>query len=409
MSADDVSTTVQTVDAPRPTRAPGRDRYLDLLRAVALCRVVAAHTFVGVGWLSLAFPAMGVMFALAGSLMARSLERPAATVVRNRARRLLLPLWVFAATILAGMLWQGWRPAETSGGWWSVLLWFVPVGDAPAPHDLGPVDGPIASTWAYDSADLLWYLRTYFWLVLLSPLLLRAFRRWPWPTLVAPLVAAVLMDLGLVTAPGPAEGPVTDLVTYAACWVLGFAHRDGLLARIPLRRVLVAGCVLMAAGLAWAWGRLAENEWDIALISPAQALWSLGACAMLLRIAPAWSALPRPLRFLDPAVTLVNNRAVTVYLWHNVLTVLAVPVIDALWAVPALELSIPWLLDSSWLQLALVWAMLGLVILAVGWVEDLAARRPARLWPTGRRTSHRSTSHRSAPGRSAPGRATIAP
>jgi peptidoglycan/LPS O-acetylase OafA/YrhL len=60
---------------PVPNRS-GRDRYLDMLRAIALTRIVAYHTFSGVAWLTLIFPSMGVMFALAGSLMARSLERP---------------------------------------------------------------------------------------------------------------------------------------------------------------------------------------------------------------------------------------------------------------------------------------------------------------------------------------------
>ncbi|ALO97211.1 hypothetical protein KMT30_01160 [Streptomyces sp. IBSBF 2953] len=36
-------------------------------------------------------------------------------------------------------------------------------------------------------AAVLWYLRTYLWLVLTSPLLLPLFRRWPTPTLLAPL------------------------------------------------------------------------------------------------------------------------------------------------------------------------------------------------------------------------------
>ncbi|CAL9302020.1 hypothetical protein SUDANB51_04784 [Streptomyces sp. enrichment culture] len=49
-----------------------RDRYFDVLRAVALVRVVAYHTF-GWAWAGLVFPSMGVMFGLAGTLMARSL------------------------------------------------------------------------------------------------------------------------------------------------------------------------------------------------------------------------------------------------------------------------------------------------------------------------------------------------
>ena len=74
---------------PGPKR-PGRDRYLDLLRSIALVRVVAYHLF-GWAWLTVLFPSMGVMFALAGSLMARSLSRPAWGVIRGRVRRLLPP------------------------------------------------------------------------------------------------------------------------------------------------------------------------------------------------------------------------------------------------------------------------------------------------------------------------------
>lgn len=47
---------------PRP-KGGGRDRYFDALRAIALVRVVAYHTF-GWAWVGLVFPSMGVMFAL---------------------------------------------------------------------------------------------------------------------------------------------------------------------------------------------------------------------------------------------------------------------------------------------------------------------------------------------------------
>jgi peptidoglycan/LPS O-acetylase OafA/YrhL len=390
VSAEEAPAAIRTVVAPPPPRAPGRDRYLDLLRAVALVRVVAYHTFPGAGWLSIAFPAMGVMFALAGSLMARSLQRPAAAVIRGRARRLLLPLWVYVAAILAGLLVAGWRPATTPGGWWGVLLWFVPVGDPPVPESIGPPDGAIDPSWAFQGAEILWYIRTYFWLVLLSPLLLRVFRRWPWPTLLAPLVPAVLLGAGVVTLPEPLDSPVTDVVTFASCWMLGFAHNDGLLQRLPRRVVLTGGGAAMAAGFAWVWSHAAELGWDINEVPLAQALWSLGACSMLLRISPSWSALPPRIRFLDPAVTLVNNRAVTIYLWHNLLLVLTVVLIDPLWDVPALDQGVPWLLDSAWLQLLLVWVLLAGAVLAVGWVEDVAARRPPRLWPSGRRPRDRA-------------------
>ena len=52
----------------RATAPAGRDGYFDLLRAVALVRVVAYHTF-GWAWAGMVFPSMGVMFALAGTLI----------------------------------------------------------------------------------------------------------------------------------------------------------------------------------------------------------------------------------------------------------------------------------------------------------------------------------------------------
>ena len=53
---------------------PLRNRYVDLLRALAIVRVVFHHN---IGWalLTVAFPTMSLMFALDGSLMASSLDR----------------------------------------------------------------------------------------------------------------------------------------------------------------------------------------------------------------------------------------------------------------------------------------------------------------------------------------------
>ncbi|NEE24957.1 acyltransferase, partial [Streptomyces sp. SID7982] len=37
------------------------------------------------------------------------------------------------------------------------------------------------------------------------------------------------------------------------------------------------------------------------------------------------------------------------------------------------------------LMTLLIWPLLALMIVAVGWVEDVAAKRRPRLWPDGRR------------------------
>lgn len=369
--------------ATTKVRAPVRDKYLDLLRAIALCRVVVFHTFYQAVWLSF-FPSMGVMFALAGSLMARSLDqRPAAVVLRNRARRLLLPLWVYGVVVVGGLLLQGWRPASEPGGWWRLLTWLVPIADPAAPADIGGESGLLPSNWGFQSVEILWYIRAYFWFVLLSPFLLRTFRRWPLTTTLAPLLLVVALTPGVVNVTGIAEGPVWDFGTYGACWMLGFAHHDGLLRRLSARTVLVCGAGLMVLGLISALAHVHEYGWDITVDSLAQGSWSLGACLLLLRVSPSWAQLPPRLRFLDGAVTLINNRAVTIYLWHNFVLMLTVPLTDPLWDVPVLDSTVPWLLESPGLLLAAMVPLLAVLVMAVGWVEDVAARRPPRLWPSG--------------------------
>lgn len=376
---------------PRPAggaaelvRAAGRDRYLDLLRAIALVRVVAYHAFAGAAWLSIAFPSMGVMFALAGSLMARSLERPPLGVLKSRTRRLLLPLWVYSGTVLLLLAWEGWTPSMDPGATpLNTLLWFIPIGDPPVPNPMGSDAGLVESTWAQQAQEILWYIRAYFWFMLLSPLLLRAFRRAPLPTLLAPLALLGVLTTGWVALPGWSVPTVTDFATFGACWILGFGHYLGHLRRLPLTSVLVAGAVVMALGFVWGANNLPPEGWDFSDIPLAQALWSLGFSAMLLRISPAWSAFPRPLRFLDKPVALINNRAMTIYLWHNLLLVITLVIINRLYNEEFLAKNFAWVLDSEWFQFVTVWILLGVLFLTIGWVEDFAAKRPAQQWPTG--------------------------
>ncbi|UKA53488.1 acyltransferase [Arthrobacter sp. FW305-BF8] len=375
-----------------PPRASSRDRYLDLLRAIALVRVVAYHSFAGAAWLSVAFPSMGVMFALAGSLMARSLERPAFGVLKSRSRRLLLPLWVYSATVLVLLLWQGWSPVVRAGGsWFEPLLWFIPLGDPPFPPNIGTDAGLVESSWALQAEEGMWYIRAYFWFMLLSPLLLKAFHRLPWTTLLAPLGLIAVLSTEVIPLPDWANSGITDFATYGSCWILGFAQYNGLLLKMPRRVVFPAGLVLMVLGLFWAANHLEDKGWDLNNIPFAQALWSLGFCAMLLRISPSWQALPRRIRFLDKPIALVNNRAITIYLWHNLLLVITVVVIDRLYEVDALATAIPGILDSEWTQFIAVWLLLAIMFLTIGWVEDVAARRSPQLWPAG--SLHRPPAH----------------
>lgn len=363
---------------------PGRDRYLDLLRALALVRVVAFHTF-GAGWLTMVFPAMGVMFALAGSLMANSLARPAPGVLLSRTRRLLPPLWAYSAIVLVLLAVWGWRPWEDGVSWTSMLLWFVPIGEPPTPAYL-PIPTRPGEEWLAEELGglttvVLWYIRTYFWLMLLSPLLLWAYRRAAWVTLVAPLALVAFLELGVVEEPTWGSGTLWNLATYGACWVLGFAHRDGSLQALRLRTVVILAAASMTAGMLWFVSHPGEGWLDLNESPLAQALWSLGFVAVLLRLSPSWSALPDGLRALDRPITLLNNRAITVYLWHYLLLLATYPVVDLLWNSEGLSSAVPWLLESEWPSFVLVWVFLAITVLVVGWVEDVAARRSLRWWP----------------------------
>src|SRR5687767_1251794 len=83
--------------ATSPARA-ARDPALDLLRGVALVRVVLWHTF-AMSWMTV-FAAIPLMFFVAGSLLAASGEqRSHLATVWRRCRRLLIPLWAYAAVV----------------------------------------------------------------------------------------------------------------------------------------------------------------------------------------------------------------------------------------------------------------------------------------------------------------------
>jgi cellulose synthase/poly-beta-1,6-N-acetylglucosamine synthase-like glycosyltransferase/peptidoglycan/xylan/chitin deacetylase (PgdA/CDA1 family) len=333
----------------------GRDRWFDTLRALALGRVITYHMF-GAAWLSLAFPAMGVMFALGGSLMARSLDRAPAQAVNSRLRRLLPALWALGALLLPAMIWHGWpdRPA-----WPALLTWLVPVAQPPG------------SEWAADVTGVLWYLVTYLWLVLLSPAMLRLYRKWPLPTVLLPLSLVLVLQTTSPDLGRPVDSVVTDLATFGACWIVGFAHRDGRLRRMSMASLVARATVCIGIAAAWVLTHH-EDGLDLNDIPVAQSFYSLGFVLLLLRAAPpmAWLARVRP---LDRLITALNSRALTIYLWHN-------PAIAVCFV--AGDMLDVWRIGKvGYLAVALV--ILLVIVVLLGWIEDISAHRRPRLapWP----------------------------
>jgi peptidoglycan/LPS O-acetylase OafA/YrhL len=356
----------------RPTPVPAghgyrfavRNRYLDLLRAVAIVRVVVYHLF-GWPWLSIVLPAMGIMFALAGSLTAASLDkRRAGRVITSRLWRLLPPLWLLGLIAVPVMLALGWAQESDGEHPFSpgrLLLWIVPIGDPPG-SDRG-----------IDIWDPLWYIRAYLWFVVLSPALYLAYKKIGWVAVAAPIVAIAVLDKSGFSLPEAADAAMWDFVTFGACWMTGFAHHDGRLARTRPAIVVGAAVILGAAATYWLKAHPGPDGYDLNEVTESQALWSLAFVLLVLRWQPplGWLGRVKP---LDRAVTLLNGRAVTIYLWHNI-------AIDAVWPVLtflALD-DLGRLTDP--VELAAALAITAGAVLAFGWVEDLAARRRPHLWP----------------------------
>ncbi|MFJ9565585.1 acyltransferase [Streptomyces fuscichromogenes] len=368
-SARPTAPDTETTDAkdadpdPRP-KPPARDRYFDTLRAVALIRVVTYHTF-GWAWCGMVFPSMGIMFGLAGTLMAKSLERPAFKVVKSRLRRLLPPFWFWGFFVVLAMLIHDWMPG------WEIVYWIVPLGDPPG------------NSWGIQAWEILWYLRTYLWFVLLSPVLLWVFRKAPVPVLLLSLVPILVLNFVWSGPDNRFGSALWDLSTYLFCWILGFAHRDGVLQRMKPALVAVGSLAAIGYGGWYAFSHQADfGTYDLDENPLAQAFWSAGFVTLLMwakayfKIDFAWLTRYRK---LDRTVTIFNARAVTIYLWHEIALVLAVPLIDQMWNVPAFEKWLP--LESQWFMFGVGWILIAVFIVLCGWVEDVAAKKKPKLLP----------------------------
>jgi peptidoglycan/LPS O-acetylase OafA/YrhL len=365
-SATSVRPGPASAEADRPTQQRERYLYLDVLRAAALVRVVVYHVL-GFAWLPIVFPAMGVMFAVAGSLMVRSLDRSGPRVLLSRMRRLFPALWGLAAVGVPVMLLQGWSDEPTSRlGWGELLWWVVPLHNPPG-----------GGRWGWSFTVMLWYLVTYLWLVLLSPVLLMLYRRWPRVSLAVAIGVPVAVDTGMLSPAGYFTDAIWSVTTYGCCWMLGFAYQDGRLRRMADRTFLAAVAALaLSGGGVILWYGLRTGVFDLNHVPVGRSLWSAAFVLVVLRFEPRMTWL-RARRWATTAVAAVNRRAVTIYLWHLPGGIVALLVVERFG-----------LSGTTWwvALLAAVAVMTAVAVLVFGWIEDLSAGRPAQVvpWTRGR-------------------------
>jgi peptidoglycan/LPS O-acetylase OafA/YrhL len=352
---------IRVRDAVASTRT--RSLYVDGLRAVAIARVFLHHTL-WLGWLTALFPSMWVMFGLAGFLTAGSLDRAGARhTVRSRLRRLLPPLWALAAVAIPLMIVHGWHSDQTSPMVWTDLLWWVL-----------PLANPPASSWGAPFVIALWYIRAYLWFILLSPALWWAFRRWPLPTLVAPLATAVLLSSPLVATPVNEVGDVLwSTACYGTCWVLGFARHTRLLDRMSAWLCAMTAAGLALAGLAWGFAHEGATGAGPFSDPLAETLWATGFVLIVMRVRPNAGWLER-VPWVGRTISVVNTRAITIYVWQ-------LPMLFATEELFQLA-GVGTLGDAPKVAtLAICSLLTTAAVLAFGWVEDLAARRRPTIVP----------------------------
>ncbi|WP_229399979.1 acyltransferase family protein [Micromonospora okii] len=374
----------------------GRERYVDLLRAVAITMVVAGHWGVSVVdrdaagrptghsaladlpwayWLTWPAQVLPVFFLVGGfanaaSLTARRARGADATGwLLDRSARLVPPttalLTVLALGAAGASLW-GVDPTRVRQ-----VVWFATIP--------------------------LWFLVPYFAVVALTPPMLALHRRFGLAVPVTLVALVALGDLGRLTGPALLAAG-NHLAGWLAVHQVGFAWYDAR-ARPAGARPLPTGrraaVALLAGGLGALMllttlgpypvamlhvpGERLENTAPPSLALLALATAQLGLILLLRDPAERWLRRPRPWQ----AVIAVNSVVLTVFLWHLTAALLLVGLLDAVGLLPT-----PAAGTAAWYLWRVPWLLLLAVVLAglvavFGPVEARAGRRrPAAGRPT---------------------------
>ncbi len=357
---------IRGVDAPSDQ---SRDSFLDLLRAVSICRVVVLHTLlrpptVYLPWVMWIYPGMPEVFFVSGAVTAQMLSRRhASDVIARRVRRIALPYLWFALCALAVMIVTDVR-SDGSGAsfpWTKLWHWAVPL---------------LAPTGSRDRVFLwgqLWYVGAFLWLVLGAAGLLWLHRRvGAWCALVPLAGFALTQWLSKI------HGVVVDEAIVTACQFGIFFAVGPSYARLrqwSSARLFALGGAFGALGVITAFViEPIRDKGTQELYASRSAHLLIGAAWMLAALSARrpierWIAAHR--HSVHGVVGRINTRTFTIYLW-------GLPA-------NAVANSISRQIDSPFPRLVaylgLTVSTLAVFVVLFGQLEDLASRRPRQWLP----------------------------
>ncbi|OXM59441.1 acyltransferase family protein [Amycolatopsis vastitatis] len=294
----------------------GRDRFLDVVRAGAILAVIAQHWIMPVLSYSDGHLATGNALATPGWWVVTWLSQ-------------VMPL-VFFAGGAANLI--SFRRADSARQWLAgrirrlmvpvlplVAVWLV-MPDFLLGLGVPPQPVQVASAIA---AQLLWFLAVYVLVVLLTPVMVAAHRRWGLKVPLVMAVAGVLVDVARFNDLGYV-GYLNAVFVWVAVHQLGFHYVEGRLGALTRRAALT----LSAAGFGTTALMVAFGPYPASMIgmpgapvsnmSPPTVLLAflaVGQIGLLLAFRPQLNALAaRP--GVGGALGWLGARFMSVYLWH---------------------------------------------------------------------------------------------
>ncbi|MGB8020042.1 MAG: acyltransferase [Candidatus Nanopelagicales bacterium] len=362
----------------------GRNRYVDLVRLVAILVVVVGH------WLDT------TIIVVRGQPVGQS---ALAVVGYFRWLTLLLqvmPMFFVAGGYAAAASWPSWRarggrwPGWTHGRLVRLLRptsWFVAImACLAAVACLLGVDPVLLGQAGWGVALQLWFLPVYLLLIVLAVPMLGAWCRAGWLVLATGVALVVAVDVLMRVGHVMAAGPVSYLLAPGAGFVLGIAWHAGALARRWVPIALLAGgglALLVLVALfdypPWMIGVPGEPTSNTGPPNLALLAYSAAQIGIVLLVeAPVqhWLARPR----VWAVVVRGNGVVMSLYLWHMVPVVILAALAHATGLLPGPRAgSLPW-----W-GLRVFWiGALALVLAGVVWLVGRFERaRPPRLGRAG--------------------------